>query len=125
MNSLKKMLSKYAGYRFQSSCSETPEFKSFCMKLKNAMEKAIREEYPDLELATWVKGHFYASGVVIRKSDGAMFYFTFRDVREQSADGQQMYRSVKKLTDCCGGMNRWTKAENLLAAIARAKYEFV
>lgn len=124
MNALKKMLSKYAGYSFRSSCAETPEWKSFCTKLKNAMKKEISEEYPDLELAAWSKGHFDVSGFVTRKSDGAIFYFSFRDVRTVNATGQQMYRSARNLKDYCGGHNQWTTGENLLAAIAKARYEF-
>lgn len=124
MNSLKKMLSKYAGYSFQSACGETLEWKSFCTKLKNALKKEISEEYPELELVAWSKGHFYVAGFIVRTSDKAVFYFRFRDVRDQSPDGQQMYRSAKNLDDYHGGHNLWTRGENLLAAIAKAKYEF-
>ena len=88
------------------------------------MKKEISEEYPDLELAAWSKGHFDVSGFITCKSDGAIFYFSFRDVRNSSAADQQMYRSARNLKDYKGGMNQWEKAENLLAAIARARYEF-
>ena len=124
MNALKKMLNGYSGYYFQSSCGETPEFKTFCTKLKNAMRKEIREDFPDLELAAWSKGHFDVSGFITRKSDGAIFYFSFRDVRNADAAGRQMYRSAKNLKDYTGGMNRWTDGGNLLAAIAKERYEF-
>jgi len=124
MNALEKMLNKYQGYYFQSACGETPEFKSFCTKLKNAMKKEIKEDYPDLELTVWNKGHFYVSGFVTRKSDGAIFYFSLNDVRSGDATEKMTYRSAKNLKDFTGGANRWTKSGNLLAAIAKARYEY-
>jgi len=124
MNALKKMLNGYSGHQFQSSCGETPEFKTFCTKLKNAMRKEIREDFPDLDLTVWSKGHFDVSGFITRKSDGAIFYFSFRDVRTADAAGKQMYRSAQDLKDYRGGMNRWTDGGNLLAAIAKERYEF-
>ena len=67
MNNVEKFLTKYEYHTFQSSISETPEFRTFCAKLKNAMKKDISENYPDLEISAWSKGHFEVSGFITRK----------------------------------------------------------
>lgn len=125
MNTLKKYTNKFKNVCFQSSSGETPEFRAFSNGLKTAMKKEIREEYPDLELTTYSKGHFYVSGFITRKSDGAIFYFSFGDVRRfGSVVKEQMYRSARSLKDYTDGHNCWTESGNLIAAIAKARYEY-
>lgn len=63
INNIDKMMNEYIRYTFQSSMYETPEFKSFCTKLKNAMLKDITMYYSDLEISDWSKGHFEVSGL--------------------------------------------------------------
>ena len=105
MNKVEKLLKGYENYSFQSSMYETPEFRTFCTKLKNAMKKDISENYPDLEISAWSKGHFEVSGFITRKSDGAIFYFSISDVRCWNvATSQQMYRSARHLKDYTGGI---------------------
>ena len=125
MNALEKYLGDFADVHFESSAYETPQFKSFCTGLKNAIKQEIRVNYPDLELTKWNKMHFEVSGFITRKSDGAIFYFNFADVRWNNPDGKQMYRSARNLKDLLGGVNYWTEGKNLLAAIAKEPYEFL
>ena len=125
MNALEKYLSDFADVHFKSSAYETPQFKSFCTGLRNAIKQEIRVNYPDLELTQWNKMHFEVSGFITRKSDGAIFYISFLDVRMSSPAGWQMYRSARNLKDLRGGANHWTEGKNLLAAIAKKPYEFV
>ena len=126
MNNVEKLLMKYEYHTFQSSISETPEFKTFCTKLKNAMKNDISENYPDLEISAWSKGHFEVSGFITRKSDGAIFYFSIGDVRGWNvATSHQMYRSARHLKDYTGGINRHCLAKDLLRMIATERYDFI
>ena len=125
MNNVEKFLTKYEYHTFQSSISETPEFRTFCAKLKNAMKKDINENYSDLEISSWSKGHFEVSGFITRKSDSAIFYFRIGDVRGWNvATSHQMYRSARHLKDYTGGINRHCIAKDLLRMIATERYEF-
>ena len=126
MNNVEKLLKTYENYKFQSNTYETPEFRTFCTKLKNAMNKDIKESYPDLEVKVWSRMHFDIAGFITRKSDGAIFYFTIRDVSCWNvATNLQMYRSARHLKDFVGGANIWCELKNLLGRIAREPYEFV
>ena len=125
MNNVEKLLTKYEYHTFQSSISETPEFRTFCTKLKNAMKKDISENYPDLEISAWSKGHFEVSGFITRKTDGSIFYFSIGDVRGRNvATSYQMYRSARHLKDYTGGTIRCCELKKLLEMIATERYEF-
>ena len=126
MNNVEKLLAKYKNHTFQSSTCETQEWRTFCTKLKNTMKQDISESYPDLEISAWSKGHFYVSGFITRKSDGAIFYFSIGDVRGWNvATSYQMYRSARHLKDYIGGINRHCLAGDFLKMIATERYEFV
>ena len=125
MNNVEKLLEKYEDYTFESSASETPEFRTFCTKLKNAMKKYIKASFSNLEISVWSKGHFYVSGFITRKTDDAIFYFHISDVRGWNAAVHSiMYRSARNLNDCIGGINRYCLAKDLLKRIATEHYEF-
>ena len=124
MISFEDYLNGFANTAFESAAYETPQFKSFCDGLKNVIKRELRDKYPDLELTTWNKMHFEVSGFITRKSDGAIFYFSIGDVRMGNVTGQQMYRSARHLKDYTGGRNCWTEGKNLLASIAKERYEF-
>lgn len=125
MNNVGKLLESYDGYRFESSMYETPEFRNFCTKLKKAMRKDIKENYPNLELSAWSKGAFEVSGFITRKSDSAIFYFRIGDVRrEDVATDFHLYRSARHLKDYTGGINRYCLGRELLKRMATEYDDF-
>ena len=125
MNNVEKLLKSYDGYCFESSMYETPEFRNFCTRLKKAMRKDVRENYPNLELSAWSKGHFEVSGFITRKSDGAIFYFRIGDVRDDKvATGFHLYRSAGHLKDYMGGINRYCLGGELLKRMATEYDDF-
>ena len=125
MNNVEKMMNEYIGYTFQSSIYETPEFKSFCTKLKNAMRRDITTYYSVLEISDWSKWHFEVSGFITRKSDGAIFYFSIGDVRDgKVATRCQLYRSARHLKDYTGGINRYCLGRELLKRMATEYDDF-
>ncbi len=126
MNNVEKMLAKYGNLPFVSSSVETPEFYILSKRLKATMQKDIEENFPNLEISVWSKGHFYISGFITRKNDGAIFYFNISDVRCWNvATSLILYRSARHLKDYFGGMNLYCRACELLEKINKESYEFV
>ena len=125
MDNLKRTLDRYAGLEFQSSASETFEFCIFNKRLKSAMQADIKEHFPNLEISAWTKGHFYISGFITRKTDGAIFYFNIEDVRGIDVSNNLiLYRSARNFKDCVGGINRYCMAWELLEKINNGRCEF-
>lgn len=126
MNNVEKLAASYAAYTFQTSAVETPEFKTFCTKLKNAMQRDIKENFPNLKVSVWLKGHFEVSGFIARKTDGAIFYFNISDVRYDNVSKcQQLYRAARHLKDYTGGINRYCTIGELLRMIDTEHNEFI
>lgn len=106
MHNVEKLLTKYQYYIFQSSAYETPEFKTFCTKLKNATQQDIKECFPNLEFSVWSKGHF--------------------DVRCRNVTKSPvLYRSARHLKDYFGVSNLYCMAWELLEKINEERYEFI
>ena len=74
---LAKLYKEFRGVNLESSCYETPEFKSLARRLKSAIKADLPDGY---ELAGWSKGHFEVTGF-IRRDDGKLYYFSIGDVR--------------------------------------------
>ena len=126
MNNVENLLANYEYYTFESSIDETPEFKTFCAKLKKAMQTDIKKCFPNLEILVWSKGHFEVSGFITRKIDGAIFYFNIGDVRCWNVTKSSvLYRSARHLKDYLGGINLYCTARELLEKINEERYEFV
>ena len=126
MSNVSKVLAKYGNLPFVSSAVETPEFYILSKRLKAAMQKDIEEKFPNLEISVWSKGHFYISGFITRKNDGAIFYFNISDVRCWNvAKSLVLYRSARHLKDYVGGINGYCLAKELLEKIATERNEYV
>lgn len=126
MSNIEKLLEQYGSRPFVASAFETPDFYILCQKLKRAMQKDIKENFPELEISAWNKGHFYISGFITRKSDGAIFYFSINDVRCWNvATSLVLYRPARHLKDCIGGANGHCLAGELLRKIATVRSEFI
>jgi hypothetical protein len=102
---------------FQSSCSKTPEFKSFCRIFKNEFSKELQSIGATNVVFNY--GHFYVSGFFTLGTQA--WYFSLSDVRgmeyclNQSCMGMLLYRTAKDYRDFTGGQNRYTKIESGMA----------
>lgn len=66
-NHLAKLYKEFRGVNLESSCYETPEFKSLTRRLKFAIKADLPDGY---ELAGWNKGHFEVAGFIRRDHGG-------------------------------------------------------
>ncbi len=96
---------KAIGSGFESSCYETPEFKSFAKAFKAFIKKEL--EQSGARLVSFTKGHFYCSGVY--ELNGQFAYFSIADVR--SPRTQIMFRTMESVNaksdkhgPNCGGL---------------------
>ena len=87
------------------------------------MQNDIREHFQNLEISTWIKGHFYISGFISRKTDSAIFYFNISDILCQN--NQVLYRSARHLKDYIGGINIYCLTKELLEKIATECNEYI
>ena len=106
--------------QFESSSEKTPEFMAFANSMKKAVQRDIVNFFPDIELASWNVGHFYISGFLKRK-DGKLFYFSIPDVRWSDWADDVLYRTAEHLKDYRGGMNCYTKIDELLDTVLVAR----
>ena len=102
---------------FESSCSKTPEFKSFCRIFKNEFTKELQSiSARDI---VFNFGHFYISGFFTIGTQA--WYFSIPDVRgmeyclNQSCMGQLLYRTARDYKDYHGGQNRYVNIESGMA----------
>lgn len=111
MSSLQNFQKKYDRQFFQSCCVETPEFKSFCASLKRALNRDLKESA--LELDTFSKGHFYASGFL--KGHGGYVYFCVDEVRPYADLRRKVYcRIAEHNKDFHGRENHMCELSELL-----------
>ena len=105
---------------FESSCSKTPEFKSFCRVFKSEFTKELQSIGATDIVFTF--GHFYISGFFATNEQ--KWYFSLSDVRgmnysithyPESYMSKLMYRTVKDYKDYTGGQNRYIKIKTGMA----------
>jgi len=84
---------------FESSSTETPEWKSFFNLAKRHLNKTLNGVAEKIELT---KGHYYFCGFFTRKSDGLILYLSSGDLRSPAVF---VIRTAKSYTDYTGGTN--------------------
>lgn len=102
---------------FESSASETPEFKNFFSTFKREFKRELEAlGATDIKFS---KGHFYVSGFFTSKT-GQAYYFSLSDVRGMnvrirmnpgSTMNQLLYRTAESYKDFTGGMNQYVAIE--------------
>lgn len=98
------VLDKWKYNQFQSSCSTTKEFTSFCRNIK----KFIKDETNTcFELISFNKGHFYFSGFLQNRVNGKYVYFCCSDVRYFTRKWYNalLIRTANNDKDFTGGTN--------------------
>lgn len=119
-NRLAKLYKEFHGVNLESSCYETPEFKSLARRLKSA----IKADLPDgCELVGWDKMHFEVSGF-IRRNDGKLYYFSIGDVRwalcgREWAD-DILFRTAESTHNYHGGHNQFCTLAELVSCVCAA-----
>lgn len=98
---------------FESSASETPEFKNFFSTFKREFKRElVALGATDIKFS---KGHFYVSGFFTSKT-GQAYYFCLSDVRgmndgirmnSDSCMSKLLYRTADHYKDFTGGMNQY------------------
>lgn len=110
---LESFLKKHEQISFESSCFETPQFKTFAAGLKRALKADLKNS--SLELADFSKGHFYVCGF-LRYCD-TYIYFNVGDVRLTCGmmHWKNIYfRTAKDVHDYRGGENHFCKLDRLI-----------
>lgn len=87
---------------FAGTTRNTPEFKSFARKFKNALAKEL--ETAGCTITAYNVGHFYVSGFFRNKFNDC-YYFSISDVRHFKID-KMLWRTAKDEKDFTGGHNR-------------------
>ena len=112
---MKKLYKEYVNFHFESSCCETPEFKSFATKLKRRLSKAVQEEH--LELAKFSKGHFECSGFIYNPESQKYAYFIVGDVRFDMMGKKPLdvclIRTAEHDKDYHGGHNNFCRVNEM------------
>ena len=103
---------KEYGKHFESSCSSTPEWKSFYRKGCNFFKKTLKDVATDIVMS---KGHFYFSGFFTVKSTGKIYYFSISDVRFFPGS-DLMIRTAVSYKDYTGGRNNYMKVDKGLGS---------
>lgn len=101
-----KFINKWFGYKFQSSTTKTPEFKTFAREFKKAMQEQVKECF---DIVNYSVGHFYVSGFLKHKETGEFWYFSISDVRGFGNEWLQdvLYRTAEHEKDYTGGSNQY------------------
>jgi len=109
-----RMESKWRGYEFTSSISETDEFKAFARDFKRCINSII----PDgIELVKFSRGHFYCNGFL--KRDDKFIYFSIPDVRywKDKWFNNILIRSAENTEDYTGGSNGFTNLRDFASEV--------
>ena len=109
---MKRIASIIANTNFESSCEQTPEFKSFARKFKNDFENELTAH--GFELTKYRVGHFEVSGF-FKNVNGDFFYFSCMDVRT-SKEPRLLVRTAKNEKDYTGGQNCWLEIKDDMAS---------
>ena len=102
---------------FESSCTKTPEFKSFCRTFKSEFTKELLSIGATNIVFSF--GHFYISGFFTIGNQP--YYFSLSDVRgmehclNQWCTGQLLYRTEQHYKDYTGGRNQYVNFETGMA----------
>lgn len=104
----RKGIKKWLGFTFESSSSETREFRSFVRDFKKALKNDTEK---DFDLVNFSKGHFECSGFLRSKENGRMVYFSISDVRSFPDDwfNNVLIRTAKNERDYTGGSNNYCR----------------
>jgi hypothetical protein len=109
-------LSQFLNREFQSSTTQTDEFKEFARNYK----KALKGHLPKgTKIVSYNRGHFCISGFV---SDGEKFvYFSCADVRffPNAWAKNILVRTAKDTKDFTGGINHYTTLEEFGRAVEK------
>ena len=95
MDNVNKLLKR----GFESSCSETQQFRGFYNTFKREFKAVVKDRIKDIKFN---KGHFYLSGFLTTLK-GSIFYFSIDDVRWSK--GNFLIRTAKHYKDFSGGSN--------------------
>ncbi len=118
----KSLFKKYNGYGMESSCYETPEFKTFASAFKRGLNAEAKAR--GMKVISFTKGHFYVSAFVER-ADGRMLYLSVGDMRNPKALANMYFRFVVNEKDYSGkgGRNINVSLDKLMDAIASEPFE--
>jgi hypothetical protein len=91
---------------FQSSCSETEQYKNFYNKFTSEFKKELK--VLGCKEPKFNKSHFHISGFFKDRKD-RIWYFSISDVRWSKS--KMLIRTATSYTDFTGGMNQYITME--------------
>ena len=109
---MKIKMEKWLGHRFESSCSETEDFKKFASNLRANLKSELSPEY---SIVWFSRGHFYCSACVRHESSQKLMYISIPDVRYWQDEwfSKVLYRTMENEKDYTGGRNNYCNLREL------------
>ena len=99
-------MEKWLTHKFSTGGYTGEDFNKFAGELKKDIKRQLEEE--GLELASYLKGHYIASGFVFNPKTEKYAYFSIPDVRYYPKDEwwlKILIRTAKSTKDYTGGFN--------------------
>lgn len=111
--SFDKTIQEFAGTHFESSSTQTPQYKTWHRKLSKAFTQLLREAYPQSGVKVDARNHFDWGCVV--SVDGKFISISIDDFRDMGYTNcpRILIRSMAHQKDWAGGTNNFvTKGSN-------------
>ena len=112
------MMEKWLNAEFESSCSETLQFREFVKDYKKTLKAILFDKY---EIVEFHKMHFEFSAFIKNRFTGKLVYLAISDVRFWGNNWYNniLIRTAKDTKDFTGGSNNYIELNNLITGLDR------